>query len=376
MFIRIQKILTSLKLVPWFMVLIITLISSIGFVLMYDAASGSMEPWAMKQISFFIIFFILMLIIALIDLKIIYQFAYVFYGLTLLLLILVEIFGHNAMGATRWVNLGFMKLQPAEPMKLAIILALARYFHTLPYQNVLQIRSLIIPILMLLVPALLIIKQPDLGTGVITLIVGAIMFFIAGIRMWKFILSFVAALGSLPIIWHYLYDYQKKRILIFFDPESDPLGNGYNIIQSKIAIGSGGLFGKGMMFGSQAQLQFLPEHQTDFIFPMFAEEFGFIGVLLVIVLYFMLIIYGAGIALNCKSHFGRLLAYGVTSMFSVHIFINMGMVMGLLPVVGVPLPLLSYGGTIMATILIAFGLLINVHLNSRTALSESSFGVI
>jgi rod shape determining protein RodA len=376
MFIRVQKIFIGLKLVPWFMVLIITLISSIGFVLMYDAASGSMEPWASKQISFFLIFSTLMLAIGLVELKIIYQFAYVFYGITLLLLILVEIFGHNAMGATRWVNLGFMKLQPAEPMKLAIILALARYFHALSYQDILQIRSLIIPIIMLLAPALLIIKQPDLGTGIITLMVGAIMFFIAGVRMWKFVLSFVVVLGSLPITWHYLYDYQKQRILIFFDPESDPLGDGYNIIQSKIAIGSGGLFGKGMMFGSQAQLQFLPEHQTDFIFPMFAEEFGFVGALLIIFLYFILIVYGTGIALNCKSHFGKLLAYGVVSMFSVHVFINMGMVMGLLPVVGVPLPLLSYGGTIMATILIAFGLLINVHLNSRTALSQSSFGVI
>lgn len=376
MFIRVQKIFIGLKLVPWFMVLIITLISSIGFVLMYDAASGSMEPWASKQISFFLIFSTLMLAIGLVELKIIYQFAYVFYGITLLLLILVEIFGHNAMGATRWVNLGFMKLQPAEPMKLAIILALARYFHALSYQDILQIRSLIIPIIMLLAPALLIIKQPDLGTGIITLMVGAIMFFIAGVRMWKFVLSFVVILGYLPITWHYLYDYQKQRILIFFDPESDPLGDGYNIIQSKIAIGSGGLFGKGMMFGSQAQLQFLPEHQTDFIFPMFAEEFGFVGALLIIFLYFILIVYGTGIALNCKSHFGKLLAYGVVSMFSVHVFINMGMVMGLLPVVGVPLPLLSYGGTIMATILIAFGLLINVHLNSRTALSQSSFGVI
>ena len=376
MFIRVQKIFIGLKLVPWFMVLIITLISSIGFVLMYDAASGSMEPWASKQISFFLIFSTLMLAIGLVELKIIYQFTYVFYGITLLLLILVEIFGHNAMGATRWVNLGFMKLQPAEPMKLAIILALARYFHALSYQDILQIRSLIIPIIMLLAPALLIIKQPDLGTGIITLMVGAIMFFIAGVRMWKFVLSFVVILGYLPITWHYLYDYQKQRILIFFDPESDPLGDGYNIIQSKIAIGSGGLFGKGMMFGSQAQLQFLPEHQTDFIFPMFAEEFGFVGALLIIFLYFILIVYGTGIALNCKSHFGKLLAYGVVSMFSVHVFINMGMVMGLLPVVGVPLPLLSYGGTIMATILIAFGLLINVHLNSRTALSQSSFGVI
>jgi rod shape determining protein RodA len=375
MFIKIQKILASLKLMPWFMILIVTLISSIGFILLYDAASGSMEPWAIKQISFFIIFSIIMLTIGLIDLKIIYQFSYVFYSLTLILLVLVEILGHNAMGATRWINLGFMKLQPAEPMKLAIILALARYFHTLPYQNI-KIRSLIVPIIILLAPVLLIIKQPDLGTGMITLIVGAIMFFIAGVKMWKFVFSFVAILASLPVIWHYLYDYQKQRILIFFNPEHDPLGDGYNIIQSKIAIGSGGLFGKGMMFGSQAQLQFLPEHQTDFIFPMFAEEFGFFGVLCVIFLYFILIIYGTSISLNCRSHFGRLIAYGVVSMFFVHIFINMGMVMGLLPVVGVPLPLLSYGGTIMATILIAFGLLINVHLNSRTVLSQSSIGMI
>jgi rod shape determining protein RodA len=371
-----QKILNDFKNIPWFMVLVITILSCIGFLMMYDAAYGSMEPWASKQIGFFIIFFLFMLAIGTMSLRTIYNFAYIAYGLSLILLILVEIFGHKAMGATRWIDLNIIKLQPSELMKLTIVLALAKYFHSLSYHNVLKIRFLIVPIFMILIPVLLIVKQPDLGTAIITLFVGAIIFFISGVRIWKFILSFLLVLGSLPLIWHYLYDYQKQRILIFLNPEMDPLGDGYNIIQSKIAIGSGGLFGKGMLSGSQAQLQFLPEHQTDFVFPMLAEEFGFLGVIIVMMLYMILIMYGAHIALSARNHFGRLLAYGVTAVFAVHIFINMGMVMGLLPVVGVPLPLLSYGGTIMGTILISFGLLINVQLNSKISLSEKTLGVI
>ena len=372
----IKQMLTKMWNMPWAMIGVITILSSIGFLMMYDAAGGVMEPWASKQIVFFVAFSLLMVVIGLASFKTIYNLAYVAYALTLLLLLMVELFGHNAMGATRWISLGFMKLQPAEPMKLTIILALARYFHSLSYQNIFRFRFLIPPIFMVLIPALLIIKQPDLGTGIITLMVGSMVFFVAGVRMWKFALAFVAIFGSLPIIWQFLYEYQKQRLLIFLSPERDPLGDGYNIIQSKIAIGSGGMFGKGMLSGSQAQLQFLPEHQTDFVLPMLAEEFGFLGVMIVMCLYIFLVVYGINIALNCRSHFGRLLACGIVCMFFVHVFINMGMVMGLLPVVGVPLPLLSYGGTIMATILTAFGLLINVQLNSKTTLSERSLGVV
>ncbi len=365
MIIKINNIINKCKALPWMMVLLITILSSIGFVLMYDAAYGSIEPWAIKQIIFFLVFFVMMIVIGLIKMRTIYNFAYIAYGMTLVLLVSVEVIGHNAMGATRWIDIGLIKLQPSEIIKLTIVLALARYFHNISFQNVLTTRLVVIPALILCIPVLLIMKQPDLGTGIIALIVGGVMFFVAGVQIWKFILALVVALGSLPIIWYYLYDYQKQRILIFLNPERDPLGNGYNIIQSKIAIGSGGLFGKGMLSGSQAQLQFLPEHQTDFVLPMFAEEFGFIGVIIIMLLYLILIAYGTSIALRCKNHFGRLLAYGVISLFSVHVFINIGMVIGLLPVVGVPLPFLSYGGTIMATILISFGLLINIQLNSK-----------
>lgn len=344
--------------------------------MMYDAAYGDMSPWAYKQALYFLVFFCLMLVIAMADLRTIYNLSYIIYFGALILLLLVAILGHSAMGATRWVNLGIIKLQPSELMKLGVILALARYFHSTPYKQITSGRKLITPILLVVIPVILILKQPDLGTAIITLLVAAVLFFVAGVRLWKFALVSAIAGCSIPILWQYLYDYQKQRILVFLDPELDPLGNGYNIIQSKIAIGSGGLFGKGMLNGSQAQLEFLPENQTDFVFSMFSEEFGFVGVTLLMLLYLIIITYGTAIALNCKSHFGKLLAYGIICLFTLQVFVNMGMVMGLLPVVGVPLPFLSYGGTIMATILLSFGLLLSVQLNRKKKLAEDNLGFI
>lgn len=357
----------------WPLIILVTLMSCIGFAVLYSAAQGNMHPWTSAQMTRFALLFPLMLAVAIVDIRIWLKFSYLIYGAVLILLILVEVFGTTAMGATRWIRLGPFNIQPSEPMKICIIFALARYFHAMPLSDIARPLMLVPPLLMIAAPFLLIMKQPDLGTALILLLVGGIIFFVAGVRIWKFVLVGVSGLASLPVLWQYvLHDYQKKRVLTFLDPETDPLGDGYNILQSKIAIGSGGFTGKGFLHGSQSQLSFLPEKQTDFIFTMFSEEFGFVGGVAVILLYAIIITYGIMIALNCRNHYGRLLAVGVVGLFFLHIFINIGMTMGLLPIVGAPLPLLSYGGTIMSTILIAFGLLLNVHLHTDEKIDRNA----
>jgi rod shape determining protein RodA len=358
---------------PWLLLILITTISCFGFILMYSAAQGSMEPWASRQILHFSIFFPAMIAISLIDIRIWFRYSYIAYAVTLLLLIVVEVSGHTALGATRWINLGSFKLQPSELMKLAIALALARYFHSLPTDYIGRPLFLVPPLFLILLPFALILKQPDLGTGMIVIMISGFMFFAAGVRMWKFGLILGGGMAVMPLAWRFMHDYQKKRILMFMNPENDPLGAGYNILQSKIAIGSGGFFGKGLLQGSQSQLNFLPEHQTDFIFTMLAEELGFTGSTVILGLYALIILYGIFIALNCKSPYGKLLATGIISMFFIDIFINMAMVMGLVPVVGVPLPLLSYGGTIMMTILCGFGFVLNVHIHRNVVIKHSDF---
>jgi len=264
-----------------------------------------------------------------------------------------------------------IQLQPSELMNVAVVLTLARYFHSLSSEDVRRIRYLIPPALMVVVPAALVLKQPDLGTAVTLLMVGAAMFFIAGVRLRHFALTTVAVAAALPGVWHFLRDYQKTRIYTFLDPDSDPLGAGYHILQSKIALGSGGLFGKGFLQGSQSHLSFLPEKQTDFIFTTLAEEFGLLGGLGLLALYSLIMVYGFAIALRSRNHFGRLLGLGIVTNFFLSVFINTAMVMGLIPVVGVPLPLISYGGTAMLAVMFGFGLLINVGVHRDTRLHRS-----
>jgi rod shape determining protein RodA len=343
---------------------VLTIVCCIGFVTLYSAAEAHFEPWAGKQIIRFILLFPLMVLIAMVDMRVWYKISYYVYAIVLVALVFTEFFGFTAMGATRWLKIGPVSMQPSEMMKLCLVFAMAHYFHSVSPANIGRITYLIPPLMMILIPVLLVMKQPDLGTAMIMLMVGGAVFFGAGVRIWKFVVVIVGAGAAMPYLWKHMHDYQKARITAFLDPESDPVGTGYNLIQSKIAIGSGGLFGKGFLQGSQSQLNFLPEKQTDFIFTMYTEEFGFIGGMVVIALYAILVGYGIFIAANCKSHFARLMALGITSLFFFHIFINIAMVMGLIPIVGVPLPLLSYGGTIMMTILIAFGLLLNAHLYS------------
>lgn len=370
-----NSISQKLKRLPWFLLFLVILTAIIGFSLMYSAAQANFQPWAFRQIVHFVVFFLVMLVIALINIKLLFRYAYLPYVVVLLLLIAVEVFGHTAMGATRWVNLGSFKLQPSELMKISIVFALARYFHSVSLEEIGKPVVLIPPIVMVLLPFGLILRQPDLGTSLILLLVSGGVFFMAGVRLWKFGLVIGSGLLALPIVWHFMHDYQKNRVLTFLHPEKDPLGAGYNILQSKIAIGSGGFAGKGLLHGSQSQLSFLPEHQTDFIFTMLAEELGFAGGMLILLLYTLIIGYGILVALNSQSQFGKLLAIGAITIFFVHVFVNMGMVMGLLPVVGAPLPLLSYGGTIMMTILIGFGVIINVHIHKYTLINKGGLGI-
>jgi rod shape determining protein RodA len=350
----------------WGLVFLITALASVGFVMLYSAADANWDPWARRQMIRFAVGFTLMIAVALTDIRFWLRYAYVLYLGTLALLIAVEIAGTVGMGAQRWIDLKVIQLQPSELMKVTLVLALARYFHGRSHAEIGHPLYLIVPILLILLPTALVLKQPDLGTAMMLLMVGAAVLFCAGVRLWKFILVGLAGLGAIPIAWNFLHDYQKNRVLTFFDPENDPLGTGYHILQSKIALGSGGIFGKGFGQGSQSHLNFLPEKQTDFIFTMLAEEFGMIGGLGLLGLYALVLTYGVAIALRARHHFGRLLAMGLSCNLFLFVFINIAMVMGLLPVVGVPLPLISYGGTAMLTVMGALGLVmcVSVHRDS------------
>ena len=346
--------------INWGLVVIICATAVIGFAVLYSAGNGSIHPWAARQMVRFSAGLAIMFAVALIDTRVWLRYAYLIYLGGLALLAYVDVFGAVGRGAQRWIDLGAFNLQPSEVMKVALVLALARYFHAIRFEEIGRIRYLVWPLVLVAAPAALVFRQPDLGTATMLVLAGGAMFFMAGVRLWKFGAVIAGALAMIPVAWHFLRDYQKQRILTFFDPESDPMGAGYHIIQSKIAFGSGGISGKGFMQGTQGHLNFLPEMQTDFIFTMLAEEFGLIGGLALLGLYVLLLVYGIAISLRSRSHFGRLLGMGVTITFFLYVFINMAMVMGTIPVVGVPLPLISYGGTAMMTLLFGFGLLMGV----------------
>ncbi len=365
-------IFKALGRINWPVFTLVMFLCGAGLMMQYSAGGGHLQPYAYSQALRFVPGFFIMLAIVYIPIHLLLRYAYMYYFFCLGLLVVVEIAGHIGMGAQRWIALGPVNLQPSELMKLATILALARYFHTLHPHERPGPMVLLTPVLMLLAPAALILKQPNLGTASILLMVGGMMLLASGVRWIYFMIIGGAGLVSLPVAWQFLHDYQKQRVLTFLDPEKDPLGAGYNIIQSVIAIGSGGLFGKGFLKGSQGQLDFLPEKQTDFIFTMLAEEFGFVGSAFIIGCYTLLILYALGIALSSRNRFGSLTAVGISAMLFLHVFINIGMSMGMLPVVGVPLPLLSYGGTMLVAMLAAFGLLLNVWAHRDDPLKQKS----
>lgn len=344
-------------------VILILMLAGMGVVMLYSAANGHWSPWALNQLMRFGLGFAVMIVLALIDVRFFMRYAYLFYFLTLALLVVVEVGGHVGMGAQRWINLGFMKLQPSELMKIAMVLALARYFHSSSLQSIETTKGLIAPTLMVLFPAFLVMTQPDLGTALMLIFTAGAMFFAVGVQLWKFGVILLGALITMPIAWNLLHDYQQNRVLTFLNPERDPLGAGYHIIQAKIALGSGGVFGKGFLKGTQSHLNFLPEKHTDFIFTMLSEEFGMIGAVFVVLINVLLIAYCFAFALRSTSYFGKLAAIGLATNFFLYVMINISMVLGLIPVVGVPLPLISYGGTVILSVMAGFGIILSVNIN-------------
>jgi rod shape determining protein RodA len=360
--------------VNWFLVLFIVILTAIGCAMLYSAGEGSWNPWATRHIIRFVIGLFLMIMVAVTDIRIWMRHAYTLYFLVLGLLIAVEVMGVIGMGAQRWIDLGVIQLQPSEIMKITLVLALARYFHGASLEEIGRPTSLIIPLLLVVAPVVLVIRQPDLGTAIMLTMTAGVIFFLAGVRTWKFGLVIGAILAAMPLAWTMLRGYQKNRILTFLNPESDPLGAGYHIMQSKIALGSGGVFGKGYLSGTQSHLNFLPEKQTDFIFTMLAEEFGMVGGLLLLGIYAIVLIYGFAIALRVHNQFGRLTTLGIAGTFFFYVFINIAMVMGLVPVVGVPLPLVSYGGTAMLSLMIGFGFILCAYVHRDVRVGRHGSG--
>ncbi len=345
----------------WGLVFLLCCVMGVGATSLYSAAGGSFSPWADKQLIRFCGGLVIMCAVALVDMRWWYRLAWPLYGVAFVLLILVDIMGHIGMGAQRWINLGLIQIQPSEIMKIAAMMALARHFHGAGPEQVRRLTFLIIPALLILAPVGLVMLQPDLGTAMLILMGGAAMVFIAGAPLWIFISGIAAGLAAIPIGWQFMHEYQKQRVYVFLNPELDPLGSGYHITQSKIALGSGGVYGKGFMEGTQSKLNFLPEKQTDFIFTLWAEEWGLFGGAFLLGLFALIFMTCLRIAMRCRHNFGRYLAVGLTVNFSLHVFINISMAMGLIPVVGIPLPMVSHGGTAMISTLIGFGLIMCCH---------------
>ena len=351
--------------------LIITLFF-VGLAALYSISNGDFNSWPLKHSQRFILGLIVFFLVIFFDLRLIFGYAYVIFFLSIISLVIIPFFGIESNGATRWINIAGISLQPSEFVKYTLILALAKYFHSINNDSSF-IKTLIIPLIITIVPVLLVITQPDLGTALIILLGGISLFWISGLNYKYFIVGVFSILCSLPVLWQYLKDYQKDRVLTFFNPERDPLGNGYHIMQSKIALGSGGIFGKGYMEGTQSHLNFLPEMQTDFIFTMLGEEFGFIGTLLLLLIYAALIMISIRLALKSRSLFSKYLSLGVCNVFFIYVFVNIGMVTGLLPVVGVPLPFISYGGSSMLAVMFGFGLLMNCYINRNIIIEKTNY---
>jgi rod shape determining protein RodA len=347
----------------WTLLALVLSICAIGVINIYSTGfslGDNQSPLYLKQLQWVAMGLAFMLFAFLIDYRMINRFAYFIYAVSIASLIYVALFGHIANGAQRWISFGFILFQPSELMKVTIIIVLARYFDDHKSHEPYLLRELFVPFILVMIPCVLILKQPDLGTALIIVIVSATIVLFIGMNWKSILIAATGILAMLPVAWLFLKDYQKDRLLTFISPESDPLGTGYHIIQSMIAIGSGGFLGKGFLKGSQTQLKFLPEQQTDFVFSVFAEEWGFAGGFALVVMFLFLLIWGLRIALHSKDLLGTILSFGITSLIAWQMVINMGMVLGMMPVVGIPLPFISYGGSAMFTLLGAIGLLMNV----------------
>lgn len=347
----------------WLLLAFVFCICAMGILNIYSTGFSTAEgqtPFYLKQMQWIVLGLIFMMTIFFIDYRVIIQYSYIIYFITVALLIGVLFLGYASHGSKRWIDVGFFVVQPSELMKVVIIITLARYFDNHKSNEPYKLNELFVPFLIVLIPFLLILMQPDLGTALMLMILFVSIVFFMGIDKKSLMVAFTTGLILMPIGWFLLKDYQKERLITFLHPEKDPLGSGYHIIQSIIAVGSGEIFGKGFLSGSQTQLKFLPEQQTDFVFSVFAEEWGFLGGLFLIAMFMVVIFLGLKIALQAKDLLGTILAFGVTALLSWEAFINIGMVLGILPVVGIPLPFFSYGGSAMLSLMFAVGLLMNV----------------
>ena len=345
------------------LIFLILLLGTISLFAMYSSERGNFSYHTQSHLYRFSVFFLLFIVISFFKIQFWYKSAYLFYFSVLVLLFAVDWFGIIASGSKRWISLFFINLQPSELMKVSLIVFLARYYNKIPSQNVHNIKYIIIPFLSFMIPVFLVVSQPDLGTAVLIAITGLIIIWLTGFRIKYFLYSFFILICLVPVGISFLKPYQKSRILTSLNPERDPLGAGYQIIQSKIAVGSGGLFGKGFLQGSQSYLDYLPEKHTDFIFTLFSEEFGFVGAVLILIIYALIIYRIALVGRNSRNNFARLFCYGFAAAFFVYVTVNMAMVLGLLPIVGAPLPIMSYGGSSMLSVMIGLGIVMSCKLH-------------
>ena len=356
--------------IDYFLILIVILIGAISVFAIYSTESGEFSYYTKNHLIRLVAFFVMFLILSFVKITFWYRNAYIFYLICLFLLIIVMLFGITASGSKRWVNLYFLNLQPSELMKIAIIVCFARYYHRIQSVDIQSYRFLFFPAVLIIIPCYLVITQPDLGTSILIAGSGIVVMWIAGVNIKYFVYSSLLFLVSFPFVVSILKPYQKSRILTFFNPERDPLGAGYQIIQSKIAIGSGGFFGKGYLKGTQNYLEFLPEKHTDFIFTLFSEEFGFLGSIILMLLYILLISRVISIGFFVRSFFAKLYCFGFASAIFLYVFVNIAMVLGLLPIVGAPLPIMSYGGSSMLSIMLGLSIVMSCKIYSQVQITH------
>ena len=374
---RTARIFDKLLEINWGLVLLITVIACVGFAMLYSVAGGQFQPWAQQQIVYFIAGLVVLIAAACVDIRVWMALAYPMYAIAFLLLVAVELVGHKGLGAQRWLDIGPLQFQPSELMKIALILTLSRYLSALGPAEVSHPRHLLVALAMIALPVALVLLEPNLGTAILLAMGGFVLLFVAGLSWYWIVPAAVGVMIAVPTAWEFfLHEYQKQRVLTFLDPESDMQGAGWNITQAKIALGSGGISGKGFLNGTQSRLNFLPEKATDFIATNIGEEFGFLGSVAMLMLFAVVLAYGVRIALSSRNHFGRLLAMGITINFFLYIMINGAMVMGLIPVVGIPMPLISYGGSAMLTVMFGFGLLMSVHVHRQVEIPRHAIGVV
>ncbi len=360
-----QSIRDKVFSLDYLLIFLVLLLGVISFFTMYSTERGNINYYTQSHIYRFSVFFLIFIVISFFKINFWYKTAYIFYSLVLILLIIVDFYGVSASGSKRWINLLFINLQPSELMKVALIVFLARYYSKIPSENITQIKYIILPVFVLFVPVVLVMSQPDLGTALLIAIGGVSVVWLTGLRIKYFLYSFFTLVCLTPVAISLLKPYQKARILTFIDPERDPLGAGYQIIQSKIAVGSGGIFGKGFLQGSQSYLDYLPEKHTDFIFTLFSEEFGFVGSVILLLIYMMIIYRIIKIGTNVRNNFAKLYCFSFATAFFVYFTVNMSMVLGLLPIVGAPLPILSYGGSSMLAIMLGLGIVMSCKIHNQ-----------